>query len=219
MVAIFEDAAIYGNWLIDGALWDRHFNRNDLAFASARTAGLPDAASEAEQASLLERSRTAVNGVVDRYPTVKVENQAEFRQTQQSQLTAVIRVIQVLIGLSFVIALIGIINTLSLSVFERIHEIGLLRSVGMTRKQLRRSIYWEALIVAVFGGLLGVTVGTVFGVATALALPESFVQVVAVPWLDLVVFVVISAVAGLLAAILPAVRAGRMNILDAIAHE
>lgn len=219
VVAVFEDAAIYGNWLIDGALWDRHFNRNDLAFASARTAGLPDAASEAEQASLLERSRAAVNGVIDRYPTVKVENQAEFRQTQQSQLTAIIRVIQVLIGLSFVIALIGIINTLSLSVFERIHEIGLLRSVGMTRKQLRRSIYWEALIVAVFGGLLGVTVGTVFGVATALALPESFVQAVAVPWLDLVVFVVISAVAGLLAAILPAVRAGRMNILDAIAHE
>jgi len=219
VVAIFEDAAIYGNWLIDGALWDSHFNRNDLAFASARIAGLPDAASEAEQASLLERSRAAVNGVIDRYPTVKVENQAEFRQTQQSQLTAIIRVIQVLIGLSFVIALIGIINTLSLSVFERIHEIGLLRSVGMTRKQLRRSIYWEALIVAVFGGLLGVTVGTVFGVATALALPESFVQAVAVPWLDLVIFVVISAVAGLLAAILPAVRAGRMNILDAIAHE
>ncbi|MYJ80331.1 MAG: ABC transporter permease, partial [Acidimicrobiaceae bacterium] len=219
VVAIFEDAAIYGNWLIDGALWDRHFNRNDLAFASARIAGLSDAASGVEQAALLEQSRAAVNDVIDRYPTVKVENQAEFRQTQESQLTAFIRVIQVLIGLSFVIALIGIINTLSLSVFERIHEIGLLRSVGMTRKQLRRSIYWEALIVAVFGGLLGVAVGTVFGVATTLALPESFVQVVAVPWLDLVVFVAISAVAGLLAAILPAVRAGRMNILDAIAHE
>ena len=219
VVAIYEDAAIYGNWLIDGDLWDRHFNRNDLAFASARIAGLSDAVGEAEQAALQERSRAAVEGVLDRYPTVMVENQAEFRQTQESQLTALIRVIQVLIGLSFVIALIGIINTLSLSVFERIHEIGLLRSVGMTRQQLRRSIYWEALIVAVFGGLLGVTVGTVFGVATTLALPESFVQTVAVPWLDLVVFVVISAVAGLLAAILPAVRAGRMNILDAIAHE
>ncbi|MXZ96430.1 MAG: ABC transporter permease [Acidimicrobiaceae bacterium] len=219
VVAIYEDAAIYGNWLIDGALWDRHFNRNELAFASARIAGLSDAAGEAEQAALQERSRAAVEGVLERYPTVKVENQAEFRQTQESQLSAIIRIIQLLIGLSFVIALIGIINTLSLSVFERIHEIGLLRSVGMTRKQLRRSIYWEALIVAVFGGLLGVTVGTVFGVATTLALPESFVQVVAVPWLDLVVFVVISAVAGLLAAILPAVRAGRMNILDAIAHE
>ncbi len=219
VVAVFEDAAIYGNWLIDGALWDRHFNRNDLAFASARIAGLPGAVGEAEQAALQDRSRAAIEGVLDRYPTVMVENQAEFRQTQESQLTALIRVIQVLIGLSFVIALIGIINTLSLSVFERIHEIGLLRSVGMTRKQLRRSIYWEALIVAVFGGLLGVTVGTVFGVATTLALPESFVQTVAVPWLDLVVFVLISAVAGLLAAILPAIRAGRMNILDAIAHE
>ena len=219
VVAIYEDAAIYGNWLIDGALWDRHLNRNELAFASARIAGLSGAVDVAEQTTLQERSRAAIESVLDRYPTVKVENQAEFRQTQESQLTAIIRVIQVLIGLSFVIALIGIINTLSLSVFERIHEIGLLRSVGMTRQQLRRSIYWEALIVAVFGGLLGVTVGTVFGVATTLALPDSFVQVVAVPWLDLAAFVAISAVAGLLAAILPAVRAGRMNILDAIAHE
>ncbi len=219
VVAVYEDAAIYGNWLIDGALWDSHFNRNDLAFASARIAGLASAADEAELAALQDGSRAAIEGVLDRYPTVKVENQAEFRQAQESQLTALIRVIQVLIGLSFVIALIGIINTLSLSVFERIHEIGLLRSVGMTRKQLRRSIYWEALIVAVFGGLLGVTVGTVFGVATTLALPESFVQTVAVPWLDLAVFVLISAIAGLLAAILPAIRAGRMNILDAIAHE
>ena len=219
LVAVYEDAAIYGNWLIDGALWDRHFNRNDLAFASARIAGLSDAADEARQAALLASSRAAIDDLIDRYPTVKVENQAEFRQTQESQITSFIRVIQVLIGLSFFIALIGIINTLSLSVFERTREIGLLRSVGMTRRQLRRSIYWEALIVAVFGGLLGVTVGTVFGVATTLALPESFVQVVAVPWLDLVGFVAISAVAGLLAAILPALRAGRMNILDAIAHE
>ena len=219
LVAVYEDAAIYGNWLIDGALWDRHFSRNDLAFASVRVAGLSDVADEAQQAALLASSRAAIDDVIERYPTVKVEDKAEFRQTQEAQITSFIRVIEVLIGLSFVIALIGIINTLSLSVFERTHEIGLLRSVGMTRQQLRRSIYWEALIVAVFGGLLGVTVGTVFGVATTLALPDSFVQVVAVPWLDLVVFVAISAVAGLLAAILPAMRAGRMNILDAISHE
>ena len=218
VVALYENAAIYGNWVIDGALWDRHFNRNDLDFASARIAGL-SGAGEAEQAGLQQRSREAIDGVVDRYPIVKIENQAEYRQTVESQLTSFIRVIEVLIGLSFVIALIGIINTLSLSVFERTREIGLLRSVGMTRRQLRRSIYWEALIVAVFGGLLGVTVGTVFGVATTLALPESFVQLVAVPWLDLVVFVAISALAGLVAAILPALRAGRMNVLDAIAHE
>ena len=219
VVAIYEDAAIYGNWVIDGALWDRHFNRNDLAFASALVAGLSDEPDQARQAELLAASRAAIDGVIDRYPTVKAENQAEFRQTQESQLTSFIRVIQVLIGLSFFIALIGIINTLSLSVFERTREIGLLRSVGMTRRQLRRSIYWEALLVAVFGGIFGITVGTVFGVATTLALPESFVQTVAVPWLDLVVFVAISAVAGLLAAFLPAMRAGRMNILEAIAHE
>ncbi|MCY4664297.1 MAG: ABC transporter permease, partial [Acidimicrobiaceae bacterium] len=194
-------------------------SRTALAFASARVAGLSDLAGQAQQAALLSSSRAAIDDVIDGYPTVKVEDKAQFRQTQETQITSLLRGIEVLIGLSFVIAMIGIINTLSLSVFERTHEIGLMRSVGMTRQQLRRSIYWEALIVAVFGGLLGVTVGTVFGVVTTLALPDSFVQTVAVPWLDLVVFVAISAVAGLLAAILPAVRAGRMNILDAIAHE
>ena len=156
---------------------------------------------------------------MQRYPAVRVENRVEFRQTQQDRLSAVLLVIQVLLGLSFGVALIGIINTLSLSVFERTREIGLVRAVGMTRRQLRRSIRWEAFIVAVFGGLLGVVVGTVFGIATTLALPDSVVRDLAIPVTDLVVFVVVSAVAGLLAAVLPARRAGRMNVLDAIAHE
>ena len=219
VVAVYDDAAIYGNWLIDVALWDRHFNRSELFFASARIAGFSDDLPDAEQAVLRERSRVAIDAVLDRYPTVKAEDRVEFRQSQEAQLSAVLTVIQVLLGLSFGIALIGIINTLSLSVFERTREIGLLRSVGMTRRQLRRSIYWEALVVATFGGLLGVTVGTVFGVATTLALPDSIVRDLAVPVADLVVFVAISAVAGLLAAILPALRAARMNVLDAIAHE
>ncbi len=218
VVAIYEDAAVYGNWLIDGALWDRHFNRNDLSFATALVVD-PPGGSAAEREALARESRSGIEQVLERYPTVEVENQVEFRESQESQITSLIRVIEVLIGLSFVIALIGIVNTLGLSVLERTREIGLLRSVGMTRNQLRRAIYWEALIVAVFGGLLGVTVGTVFGAAAALALPESFVQTLAVPWLDLLVFVLISAVSGLIAAILPAMRAGRMNILKAIAHE
>ncbi len=219
VVAIYADAAIYGNWVIDVALWDRHFSRSDIAFASARIAGPAGDSAPAERAALMERSRAAIDAVIDRYPTVKVENRAEFRQAQEDQLTAFVRVIEVLIGLSLVIALIGILNTLSLSVFERTREIGLLRSVGMTRRQLRRSIHWEAFIVAVFGGLLGVAVGTVFGVAATLSLPDSFVNTLAVPVRDLVIFVAISAVSGLIAAILPALRAGRMNILDAIAHE
>ncbi len=218
VVAVYEDAAVYGNWLIDGTLWDRHFNRNDLSFASALITD-PPGASAAVREALARDSRASVEEVLERYPTVEVEDQAEFRQSQESQITSFIRVVEVLIGLSFVIALIGIVNTLSLSVLERTREIGLLRSVGMTRNQLRRSIYWEALIVAVFGGMLGVSVGAVFGAAASLALPESFVQTLAVPWLDLLVFLAISAVAGLLAAILPALRAGRMNILQAIAHE
>ena len=219
VVAIYDDAAIFGNWLIDVRLWDLHFNRSDLSFASARVSGLADDLSAAERSALFERSRVALEGLLNRYPTARIENRAEFRESQESQLNAFVRVIQVLLGLSFFIALIGIINTLSLSVFQRTREIGLLRSVGMTRRQLRRSIYWESTIVAVFGGLLGASVGTVFGAAATLALPDSIVQDLAVPWLDLVLFVVASAVAGLIAAALPAWRAGRMNILAAIAHE
>ncbi len=219
VVAIYEDAAIYGNWLIDVALWNEHFSRSDIAFASARIAGLTEDLPEIAQIALLAQSRAAIDSVVDRYPTVKVENRSQFRAAQEAQLTAFLRVIEVLLGLSLVVALIGIINTLSLSVFERTREIGLLRSVGMTRRQLRRSIYWEAFIVAVFGGLLGVMIGTVFGVAATLSLPDSFVNTLAIPLRDLVIFVVIAAVSGLIAAILPALRAGRMNILNAIAHE
>ncbi len=219
VVAIYDDAAIYGNWVIDVALWSEHFNRNDLAFASARIRGLDDDLTATQQAELLEQSRAAIDGVLDRYPTVLVENRAEFRESQEAQLSQFLQVIEILVLLSFFIALIGIINTLSLSIFERTREIGLLRSIGMSRRQLRGSIFCESIIVAVFGGLLGVAVGTVFGVAATLALPDSIVQDLAIPVSSLMRYVVISALAGLLAAVLPALRAGRMNILRAIAHE
>ena len=103
--------------------------------------------------------------------------------------------------------------------FEHTREIGLLRAVGMTRRQLRRSIRWEAAIVAVFGALLGVAVGVVFEVAATLALPEAFVSDVQIPWATLAIYVAVSAAAGLIAAIGPARRAGRMNVLNAIAYE
>ena len=89
----------------------------------------------------------------------------------------------------------------------------------MTRRQLRRAVRWEAAIVATFGGLMGVAVGTVLGVAGSLATPDSFITTVDVPFATLAVYIVVAGLAGLLAAVLPARRAGRMNILDAIAHE
>ena len=219
VAAVYADATIYGNWMIDVALWDEHFNRSDLAFASATIAGFSDDLDEAEQAVLLEASRAAIDQALAGYPTVTAENRVEFRQSQQAQLDSFLIVITLFLGLALVIALVGITNTLALSVFERTREIGLLRAVGMTRRQLRRSIRWEAAIVAVFGALLGVAVGVVFGVAATLALPDAFVNDVRIPWATLAVYVAVSAAAGLVAAIGPARRAGRMNVLDAIAYE
>jgi len=219
VAAVFADSTIYGNWLIDLALWDEHFNRSDLAFASATIAGFSDDLDEAEQTALLDRSRAAIDTVLEGYPTVKAENRVEFRQSQQALLDGFLVVIIVFLALSLLIALVGIANTLALSVFERTREIGLLRAVGMTRRQLRRSIRWEAGIVSVFGALLGVVLGTVMGVAAAVAIPDSFVADVAVPVGTLVVYVVVSALAGLVAAAFPAHRAGRMKILNAIAYQ
>ena len=125
----------------------------------------------------------------------------------------------VLLALSLVIALIGIANTLALSVFERTREIGLLRAVGMTRRQLRRAIRWEAVIIAIFGAILGLILGVIFGVAAVVAIPDTFISTVSIPYGSLVVYLVIAGIAGIVAAILPARRAARLNVLDAISHD
>ena len=226
VAAIYTEAAIYGNWLIDNALWEEHFSRRDYRFGTAVVAGLDDLGpglSETQrsqqQTDLLERSQVAVSEVVGRYPDVTGENRAEFREANESLLNSIFTVITALLGLSFVIALVGITNSLALSVFERTREIGLLRAVGMTRRQLRRAVRWEAAIVATFGGVMGVVVGTILGVAGSLATPDSFITTVDVPFGTLAIYVVAAGLAGLLAALLPARRAGRMNILEAIAHQ
>ncbi len=219
VAAVFGDARIYGNWVIDTSTWDRHFNRSDFAFASATIAGFSDDLDAASQQRLLDESRIAIDGVLEAYPTVQAENRVEFRQSQQAQLDSLLIVINVFLALSLIIAFAGIAITLALSVFERTREIGLLRAVGMTRRQLRRSVRWEAAIVATFGAVLGVAVGVVAGVAATVAMPDSFVTDIAVPVGSLAVYVVISALLGLLAAAFPARRAGRMKILEAIAHE
>ena len=107
---------------------------------------------------------------------------------------------------------------MALSVYERTREIGLLRAVGMSRRQSRRMIRWEAVQVALFGSLLGVAVGLVFGVGIVTALPDSFVSTLAFPTGRIAILVAVCGFAGLLAAALPARRASRLNVLEAISH-
>ena len=209
VVAIYTDSSIFGNYMVDNVVWEAHFTRSGLGFASATVTGFDDDLPQAEQDRLLEEAAAAIQPITDRFPMVVAENRVEFRQSQQDQLNSFLAVIFVLLALSLVIALIGIANTLALSVFERTREIGLLRAVGMTRRQLRRAIRWEAVIIAIFGAILGLILGVIFGVAAVVAIPDTFISTVSIPYGSLVVYLVIAGIAGIVAAILPARRAAR----------
>ncbi len=163
--------------------------------------------------------RREVKHIVKDLPTVTVQDPAEFAQQQKGQIDLFLNFIYALLGLAVVIALLGIVNTLALSVIERTREVGLLRAVGVTRSQLRRMVRLEAVIVAVLGAVLGVAMGLVFGVALQRAIADQGIDVLSVPWGQLVLFVAFSAVAGVVAAVLPARRAARLDVLTAIATE
>jgi putative ABC transport system permease protein len=124
-----------------------------------------------------------------------------------------------LLGMSLLVAVLGIAITLSLAVFERTREFGLLRAVGQQRRQTRRMVRLEAVIVAVFGAGLGIGLGLLFGLAMAAAMPSDVMPVIDIPTVQLVTTLVIAAVAGIAAALLPAWRASRLKVLDAIAYE
>ena len=163
--------------------------------------------------------RAAVDRIIKSLPTVTVKDPGEFAAEQRSQINVFLYFIYVLLGLAVVIAVLGIINTLALSVIERTREVGLLRAVGLSRRQLRRMVRLESVIVAVLGATLGVGMGLAFGVALQRAIADQGVDVLSIPWLQLLLFVALAAIAGVLAAVLPARRAARLDVLRAIGAE
>jgi putative ABC transport system permease protein len=152
-------------------------------------------------------------------PTVTVKDQDGYAAEQRGQFNQLLFLIYALLGLALVIAALGIVNTLALSVIERTREVGLLRAIGLGRRQLRTMIRLEAVVIAVLGALLGVAMGIVFGVALMTSLRDQGLKVISVPVVDLVALVLGSALIGVLAAVLPARRAARLDILKAIATE
>jgi putative ABC transport system permease protein len=124
-----------------------------------------------------------------------------------------------MLALAVIIALLGIANTLALSIFERTRELGLLRAVGMTRAQLRSTVRWEAVIIALFGTFLGLAIGLFFGWALVEALKSQGFTTLTVPPGQILTVVVVAALAGVVAAILPGRRAARLDVLRAIASE
>lgn len=150
-------------------------------------------------------------------PTVVVTDNAEYANARVAQFNTLFAIIYALLALGVIISTLGIVNTLGLSVMERTREIGLLRAVGLTRRQLRRMVRLEAVVIAVLGSLLGVLLGLVFGYALVKVLPD--IPVLAIPWWQLAAFVAAAAVVGVISAIGPARRAARMNVLTAVAAE
>ena len=162
---------------------------------------------------------TAINRYLNAYPNVGVKTRAQVEQSQQNAVNTELGLVYVLLALAVAIALIGIVNTLMLSVFERTHELGLLRAVGMKRRQVKAMIRSEAVIIALFGAVIGVIVGTALGVAFAASLKNQGIPDIAVPYGRLVAFLVLAALLGLGAASWPARRAARLDVLRAIATE
>jgi len=148
-----------------------------------------------------------------------VQDQASYKADQTKTINQLLALIYVLLALAIVIALLGIGNTLALSIFERTRELGVMRAVGMTRRQLRSTIRWESVIVALQGTLLGLVVGIFFGWALVRAQKNQGITVLSLPYLTLVIVIVLAGLAGVAAAILPSRRAARLNILQAIVTE
>ncbi len=152
-------------------------------------------------------------------PLVSVKDQAAFAEEQRAPIDQLLYIIYALLALAIVIAVLGIVNTLALSVIERTREVGLLRAIGMQRRQLRRMVRLESVAIAVLGAVLGVVMGVVFGVVLQRAIADQGIEVLRIPWLQLAMFVVVAAIVGVLAAVLPARRASRLDVLTAIGTE
>ena len=162
---------------------------------------------------------TALDAVLADQPLVTVKDQAAFAAEQRRPIDQLLSLIDALLGLAVVIAVLGIVNTLALSVIERTREIGLLRAVGLSRRQLRSMLRLESVVIAVLGAALGVGLGLAFGVALQRSLAGEGIDVLAVPGTQLAGFVVMAGVVGVLAALWPGRRAARLDILRAVSAE
>ncbi len=203
---VFKANQLIGKYLVGDGFFRTHFSNSLPIAVLLTTNGSPG----------VEQS---VNRALSSYPNLKIQTRAQFEKTQEQQVNQLLGLVYALLALAVLIALIGIVNTLMLSVFERTHEIGLLRAVGMKRRQIRAMIRSESVILAVFGAVIGIIVGTALGIALAWSLKNQGITNIEVPYSSLVVFLILSAILGLIAASWPARRAAKLDVLSAIAAD
>ncbi|HEY1714463.1 MAG TPA: FtsX-like permease family protein [Solirubrobacteraceae bacterium] len=196
----------FGPVTMSAAAWDRAYTQPQNLYTLVKMRGGETAANSA-----------ALDRVMDAFPNAKVQTRQQFIDNQISGLSSVLNILYVLLALSIVVSLFGIVNTLVLSVFERTREIGMLRAVGTSRRQVRRMIRHESVITALIGSVLGILLGIAFG--ALLAARDSSSIAFVIPVGRIIIFLIASWLVGLLAAIFPARRASKLNPLQALAYE
>jgi putative ABC transport system permease protein len=171
----------------------------------------PGANAKAVQAAIKRPVKAA-------FPTVDVLNQTQLKDKQKSQIQKLVGLLYALLAMAVLVSLLGIVTTLALSIHERTRELGMLRAVGMSRRQVRRMVRFEAIITALIGAVLGIILGVVFATLIAQPLKDDGFTL-SYPVGTLITMLVLAALAGIVAAILPARRAARLNVLEALAYE
>ncbi len=204
--SIYKDGSPFGNYFVSGSAFDKGAPDAPASYALVQTDGSAAAKKSIEQ-------------VLKKYPSAKLQTRAEFKQSVASQVNQILGLMYALLAMAIVIALFGISNTLGLSILERRRELGLLRAVGMTRRQLRSTVRWESVIISLFGTLLGLVIGLGFGWVLVVSLKGQGIDRLVIPVLQIALVVILAALAGVVAALLPARRAAKLDILSSIATE
>ena len=195
----------FGNVTISQAAWDEHNPQPRNLYSFVRTEG-----------GQTDANAAALEQTLTEFPNAKVATRDEFIDNQISGLNSILNILYVLLALSVIVSLFGIVNTLVLTVFERTREIGMLRAIGMTRRQVRRMIRHESVITALIGGVLGIVLGVVLG--ALLVARVEFIEF-SLPVGQIIIFAIAAVIVGIVAAIFPARRAARLNVLQALQYE
>ncbi len=206
---IYKERLLAGDYFMSLAGYEKYFKDqlDFLIFAKLKPGVTP------------EQGRVALEPIVAKYPNAKLKDNAEYKADQVAQVNQIVNLVYALLFLAVFIALIGIVITLLLSIYERTRELGLLRAVGTSRSQVRSIVRWESVIISLLGTLVGLIVGLFFGWSVVQALKDDGFNKFAIAPLQLVFVVILAAILGVVAAIWPARRASKLDVLRAIGQE